>query len=196
MRYTSTELLNKLYAQTEKHIDKAISVWQTTPGAIFNHSAAAGKWSAAQCLEHLNSYSRYYLPAIEKALQAAQKPPAGIFKSGWLGNYFFQLMLTDSAGNARKKMKSPKYHRPPDTLNAVGGLTEFISQLEKLGTLLTLAQQVNLNELKVPVSIAPFIKLKLGDTFLFYTAHIQRHVLQADRALQAAGAINKQSATF
>ncbi|WP_315818041.1 DinB family protein [Paraflavitalea speifideaquila] len=28
---------------------------------------AAGKWSVAQAIEHLNSYGRYYLPLMQKA---------------------------------------------------------------------------------------------------------------------------------
>lgn len=32
-----------------------------------------GKWSAVQCLEHLNTYGRYYLPALDQAIKKAEK---------------------------------------------------------------------------------------------------------------------------
>jgi DinB superfamily len=188
MKYLSKALTDGLYAQTEISISKAVSVWQQMPTEFFTAQPGPGKWSAVQCLEHLNSYGRYYLPAIEKAINSNKHlQPATHFKSGLLGNYFYKLMLPALNGTVKKKMRSPKDHRPAEQLNTVQVLAEFISQLEKLGQLISLSQQTDLNKVKVPISIAPFIKLKLGDTLLFYTAHIQRHLQQAARAMQAAG---------
>jgi hypothetical protein len=49
--------------------------------------------------------------------------------------------------------------------------------------LLEQAKQIDLNRTKVPISIAPFIKLKLGDVFMFLVAHNFRHVLQVNNAI-------------
>jgi uncharacterized protein (DUF2164 family) len=188
MKYLSEVLLNDIYNQTEAAIEKAISHWQQLSPGILSQPPGAGKWSAAQCLEHLNSYGRYYLPAIEKAFTASSIPPAINFKSGILGNYFYKLMLTDSNGKIRKKMATPKNHQPPANPDAALVLSEFITQLEKTGQLITAAKQKNLDKVKVPISIAPFIKLKAGDVWLFFVAHILRHIQQAERALETAGA--------
>ena len=188
MKYVSKTLLDGLYAQTESHITKAVTGWQQMPTEFFTAQPGPGKWSAVQCLEHLNSYGRYYLPAMEKAIgKEDQQADHACFKSGLLGNYFYKLMLPGSNGIPTKKMRSPKDHRPAEQLNTAQVLSEFISQLEKLEQLITRSQKRDLNRIKVPISIAPFIKLKLGDVLLFYTAHIQRHLLQAERAMLAAG---------
>lgn len=197
MKYLSKKLLDGLYAQTETNITKAITQWQQMPTEFFTAQPGPGRWSAVQCLEHLNSYGRYYLPAMEKAISKAdQQLYYTYFKSGLLGNYFYKLMLPDLSGNPKKKMGSPKDHRPAEQLNTVQVLSEFISQLEKLEQLISLSQKRDLNKIKVPISIAPFIKLKLGDTLLFYTAHIQRHILQAERAMQAAGYLPEKVITY
>ncbi|HMK03990.1 MAG TPA: DinB family protein [Ferruginibacter sp.] len=189
MKYLSSQLLDDLYQQTEKNISKAIIEWQRIPGHQMTTQPGPGQWSAAQCLEHLNSYGRYYLPAIEKAINRPGKPKAAVyFKSGWLGNYFYKIMLPGNDGRPKKKMRSPKDHQPSLALNAVEGLNEFISQLELLGRLLTDARDIDINNAKVPISISPFIKLKLGDVFLFFIAHLNRHMLQAERALKCAEA--------
>ncbi len=194
MTYTSATLLDGLYAQTENHINKAISEWQFISNSQMTAQPAPGAWSASQCLEHLNSYGRYYLPAIERAIaKAACTKPSAHFKSGWLGNYFYKLMLPENNGRVKKKMKSPKDHQPGLELNAAKVINEFISQLEVLGRLLTQARGIDMNTSRVPISISPFIKLKLGDVFLFLTAHISRHVLQAERALQAANTREQHS---
>jgi uncharacterized protein (DUF2164 family) len=195
MKYLSSALLDDLYNQAEAIIEKVIRDWQQLPHHILNKPPGTGKWSAAQCLEHLNSYGRYYLPAIEKAFTASSAQSAMDFKSGLLGNYFYKLMLTDSSGNIRKKMAAPKNHQPSANLNAAVVLSEFISQLEKTGQLLISARQKNIAKVKVPISIAPFIKLKAGDVLLFFIAHILRHVQQAERALQSAGAFANSGST-
>jgi uncharacterized damage-inducible protein DinB len=188
MKYVSKSLLENLYEQTEQTIKKAISEWQQLPADYLLAQPGEGKWSAAQCLEHLNSYGRYYLPAMESAIEAGKgTTPRPQFTSGWLGNYFYQLMLVDEKGTVKKKMKAPKDHRPAVHLNAAHVLSEFISQQEQLLQLVTKAQAVDIQAARVPISIARFIKLSLGDTLLFYIAHIGRHVAQAEKAMMAAG---------
>jgi len=49
--------------------------------------------------------------------------------------------------------------------------------------LLTQARQADLSATRVPLSIAPFLRLRLGDVFGFNVAHNERHVQQALRNL-------------
>jgi len=184
MKYMTEQLLEGLHNQAEKQISNAITDWQQLPYEMLIASPGPGRWSAIQCLEHLNSYGRYYLPQIKKAIQANQdKSPSQSFKSGWLGNYFYSLMNLPNDGKPARKMQSPKNHQPAPFPDPSVVMHEFISQLETLGMLIMQAKNVDLNQVKVPISIATFIKLKLGDVFLFYTAHISRHMAQAERAL-------------
>jgi hypothetical protein len=181
-----SELIEALQQQTEQHIQLAISQWQNKSVAPFNIHPQPGSWSAAQCLEHLNIYGRYYLPAIENAIAKVikvQSKRSNIFKSGWLGNYFTNLMKPGANGSLKKKMKAPANARPQPELNTTAVIAEFIDQQEKLLQLLEKAKDVDLNKARVPISIAKFIRLKLGDVFMFLIAHNQRHILQAERAL-------------
>jgi len=52
--------------------------------------------------------------------------------------------------------------------------------------LLEEAKSVDLNAVRISISIAKFIKLKLGDVFMFLIAHNLRHVKQAERAIAVA----------
>lgn len=176
------QLLDQYYQQTEAMLDKAVKEWQNLPPQKLNQEPAPGSWSAAQCLAHLNAYGNYYLPAIEKAIQEAQaagSKPSPEFNSSWLGAYFTKVMQPDS----KTKMKSPANAIPPTFLNPAETLAQFIDQQERMLKLIEKARTVNLNQVRIPISIAQWIRLKLGDTFGFYTAHHRRHVLQAERAL-------------
>lgn len=182
--YQTQELINDLQQQTESFIDKAVTDWQMMTYKQFAYNVTPERWSANQCLQHLNSYGHYYLPAIETAIVLCKnKLPNATFTSGWLGNYFINLMQPKQDGSLSKKMKSPKNHQPQDNATSHLVIAEFIDQQEKLLKLLEEAKQLDLNKIKVPISISPFIKLKLGDVFMFLIAHNQRHILQAEKAL-------------
>jgi DinB superfamily len=181
--YNRDTLIDDLLNETEIILKKAIE-WQLIPHGKFALKPSPESWSANECLQHLNSYGRYYLPAIEKSIaQVKNSNPTDEFSSGWLGNYFTKLMLPTKEGKLSKKMKSPKDHTPKTIIESHIVITEFIDQQEKLLQLLTLAKKIDLNKSKVGISIAPFIKLKLGDVFMFLMAHIVRHTQQAERAL-------------
>jgi DinB superfamily len=182
--YQTTVLLDNLYQKTESFLEKAIREWQLLPAEQLNRQPAPNAWSAAQCLEHLNVYGRYYLPALKKAINNAEKLPSSTFKSGWLGDYFYRLMLPNTEGVLKSKMKAPKDAIPPTQLNATVVIAEFIDQQEQLLQLIEQARAVNIGSVRIPISLTKWIRLKLGDTFLFVTAHNERHILQAERALK------------
>lgn len=184
-------MLDSLQIQTERHLQKAIADWQNLPPKLLTTPPAARKWSAAQCLEHLNFYGKFYLPAIEAAIERARangSRPAKKFQSGWLGGRFTKMMLpvSDGGDGLKNKMSAPKNARPSAAPDPAVALAEFIEQREKMIGLLTAAAEVDLNSVRVPISLARWLRLKLGDVLMFMTAHDFRHLLQAERAVSLA----------
>lgn len=189
----SKALLDALHRQTEQFLQKAITEWQMLPATTMQQSPAPGQWSMAQCLEHLNIYGRFYLPAIEKAIQQGKTKghlAVANYSPGWLGAYFTNLMRPGAAGQLKSKMKAPKNAIPAAQPDARAMLAEFIDQQETMLKLLDSASLVHLERLRVPISLTPWIRLQLGDTFSFVIAHLERHVLQAGRALEATQTIS------
>lgn len=182
-KYKSVELLNQLQADTRRLILTANLLKTIDPG-ILQEQPSAGKWSVIQILEHLNSYGNYYLLAIETSLKQGT-PAIEFFKPGWLGNYFTKLMKPRENGTIIYKMSSPKDHRPQDHPDAFPVLNTFLEQQHYLLQLLEVAKSKNIGRVKVPVSLAKFIKLKAGDTFRFLIAHEQRHFVQVQHTLVA-----------
>ena len=189
--FNSNQLIDDLHQQTESFLNEAVQQWQMLPPAIMLHKEAPEKWSAAQCLMHLNSYGDYYLPAIAKTIDEAisrQWLSKKDFKSSWLGNFFTEMMLPKDASGSVKKMKAPKNHTPIVNDNSDAAIATFIDQQEKMLQLLEKARTIDLRKTKTPISISKLIKLPAGDTFRFLVAHNYRHVLQAKRAIQNAQA--------
>ena len=175
----SIQLLNQLEDQVETHVQQVISQLQNLPQTILLKSASNGGWSIAQCLDHLNGYGDYYLPAIENALDKSKVPATMTFKSTWLGSYFTKMMDPDSG---KRKFKTFKNHEPKQSLDPNAVVAEFLRQQEFLMKYLRLSHSKNLNT-RVPISISRLIRLKLGDVFQFLIAHNERHMRQAFRNL-------------
>lgn len=146
-----------------------------------------GQWSIVQILEHLNSYGRYYLPAIDRALSTSTSKREAWFNSGFWGNYFTNMLRPKNVFEIKNKMKAPKDHIPDNNLNADKVLQEFVDQQHRLLQLLDHAKTKSMNSIRVPISISKLIKLRLGDTFRFFIAHEQRHFVQARNTLRAVG---------
>jgi hypothetical protein len=167
--------INQFIVEQEKQIEEQLetairSFQQLSEQQLLE--ATHGGWSIAQCLWHLNSYGNFYLPLIQKIISQSGNS-ATAHKSGWLGNYFTRLMQPHAV-----KMKAFKNHIPPEQLDAYQEVAIFIHQLETLLTHLRKVTTWHLNQ-RIPISISPFIRLKLGDVFLFIIAHNKRHVKQA-----------------
>lgn len=175
----SLNLLHDLEARVETSLHVTIHTLQNLPSDILLQPAATGGWSIAQCLEHLNSYGEFYLPQIHRALDKHTSIASENFRSGWFGAYFIQMMLPESG----KKYKALKKHIPASDLNAAAVVATFIHQQEALLSYIRAAKHHDLNKIKIPISISPFIKLKLGDVFQFIIAHNERHMEQAKRNL-------------
>ncbi len=175
------ELLFMLEHKVEAQLQDAIRIFQNLDETLLLRPSTSGGWSIAQCLEHLNSYGHYYLPRIQHSIeQAPEKNSGQLFKSSWLGNYFVQMM---DPATSRKKYKAFRGHIPPPELEPYEVVGEFIRQQEMLLKLLNEAQRIDLNTLKIPLSISHWVKLKLGDIFGFIVAHNERHLIQAKRNL-------------
>lgn len=180
-----------LLATLQGHVDELLKTVNThfvnASDEALLRQPAPEKWSAAQCLDHLNAYSRFYVPAIEKAIQgklagSLAPVPSPVFKSGWLGNYFTNMMKPKTDGQPGMKMQAPKAYRPLADLDARKTVNEFIEWQQQTKALLDRAKLVNLEQIKIPTTLGSWLKFSLGDTFRFVIAHEQRHMAQALRA--------------
>ncbi|HET6994414.1 MAG TPA: DinB family protein [Chitinophagaceae bacterium] len=183
MKIRTTELIEQLQADVRQLILKT-EYLQTEETRTLIIQPAAEKWSITQVLEHLNSYGRYYLPAIEKSLAESRKPGREWFKAGWLGNYFTKIMRPGVDGKIANKMQAPRNHRPRMIFDADSVINDFLEQQYILLNLLQDATKKDIGNIRTPVSISRFIRLKTGDTFRFLIAHEQRHFVQIDNTLK------------
>lgn len=194
-KVNSHSLLDQLQSDIREIILQSSALKQMDRHFLEQHPSA-DKWSVAQVLEHLNFYSSFYIPAIEKKLHLHQTIPHPYFHPGWLGNFFTNLMKPAADNRIVKKMKSPKNALPSAQPNAGKMLEEFLQYQHQLLTLLNISKSANLDTIRIPTSLSKLIQLKLGDTFRFFIAHEQRHFVQIQNVLHAVEYSVKEEEIF
>lgn len=160
-------------------------------GAL-NFKSTPDSWSILECLEHLNRYGDFYLPEIEaRILNASPEAAKHQFRSGWLGNYFVKMIRVKDG--SIKKMKTVKSMDPSASSLDRLVLDRFFKQQKRYLQLLQEARQYDLQGIKTRISILPFFKMRLGDTFRFLIYHHERHLLQVQRILQVVATTRPSS---
>jgi hypothetical protein len=173
-----------LHQMVEKHLSYAVSDFQNLSPEALVKPEMDGKWSVAQCLEHLNSYGDYYLPAVEHVIANVNlnhRKQVDFYQSGWFGNYCIQLM------EGSQKFKAFKKHVPPLGLDGHAVVARFIQQQEGWLRILEQCNAIDINHIRVPISISKLVTLRLGDVLGFVKAHDERHLMQAKRVLKTIG---------
>lgn len=153
----------------------------------FNQQPRLNKWSVAQVIEHLNTYNRFYLPEIGKALANFSRHLSNHsvnFNPGFIGNYLTQMMRPNNSGQVTNKMKAFKKHIPSSALNAEVVLQEFLEAQTQFAHLVQQSASYDLNKIKIGMSTSRLIRLKLGDLLSVLIVHQQRHFIQIDEVLK------------
>ncbi|MFK8104496.1 MAG: DinB family protein [Saprospiraceae bacterium] len=183
MKSTNAVLIEDLIQRTKQVLNDTMPLLALEE-SVLNQKVDATAWSVLECIAHLNYYGDFYLPEIKQRIQNAPvHVEEQVFKSGWLGNYFSNSMLPKAKLNKMKTFAS---------MNPVGSkldksiLSKFVEQQKEMLDLLHSARRISLTKTKTAISLTKWIQLRLGDTFRVVIYHNQRHLVQAQKALQHA----------
>ncbi|MEM6684487.1 MAG: DinB family protein [Bacteroidota bacterium] len=179
---TSKAVLQELAALTQENLHAA-ERFKAQSQIVLNWKQHPKSWSALECIEHLNRYGNFYIPEITQKIKTATHEATKNFQSNWLGTYFSKTVAYKERLN---KMKTFASMNPLNSTLDMQTLDTFIKQQHQIIALLHQAQYVNLDKTKTAISISKWIKLRLGDTFRVLIYHNERHIKQAEIALQMA----------
>jgi hypothetical protein len=178
---TTLELRTTLSEITNHNIQQATSWMSKLSEKQLNWRPNPGIWSIAEVLAHLNSYARYYHPAIQKKIETTRfRNTKEDFLSSPLGRSAWKSMKLGRLNNVKRKFKAPKGHNPSIDQDLVQGneLTDFLDQQQEFLKIIDGSLGVNLRKVKIPISISKIVRLRLGDALLFITYHNERHMQQ------------------
>lgn len=172
-------VLEDLKKRTQLVIDELEAFREENDEAL-SWKAAPDRWSALECIEHLRYYSDFYIPEIDKRLRNGRGyQEENSFRSGWLGNYFAEMMKPEGKKMSTLKKTDPSHHHVDRQ-----ALPAFRKQQDEMHTLLQRADDADLTRTRAGISIAPWLTLRLGDILRVVVYHNERHILQARRSLE------------
>lgn len=144
----------------------------------FNWRPAPGKWSIAECIDHLRVSGVPMLPRIAKATEQARANQTfgrGPFHHSFLGNLFVRLLEPPP----RFKGRAPKILVPTPDRSIAELAPEFMTLQDQLQRRIREANGIDLARVKIVSPITKFVKLSLGQWFALLAAHERRHLWQA-----------------
>lgn len=151
--------------------------------AQFTWQPAPNAWSVAQCIDHLNSTAREYLPMLDEGIADAIR--RGLYTPGpYTYNWIGRVMAWLVDPNTRIRARTPKAFQPPvgrprhDVMAAFRAYqVQFIDRLRQ-------ANGLDLARSRVASPAARWIRMSLGSGFAMMIAHERRHLQQARRVLE------------
>jgi uncharacterized damage-inducible protein DinB len=176
------ELLQKMNVDLMLIVQTVENELSRLDNKTLNRKPSAESWSAAECLEHLNRYSRFYNPELAKKQEKLLDKPKIIktFSSNWLGKKFIEMMR-----KTNKKHKTLKHMNPTgSTLDAAEVVREFLGHQKQLSEIIHRSEGIDWQASVIPVEFFKLLKMSFGDAILFVIEHEKRHLAQALRALK------------
>lgn len=138
------------------------------------------RWSALECLGHLNRYAAHYLPRLEEKAGRAPERDRQEFKPGLLGKPFARAMHVSGRS---KPMRSPGKMNPLGAVLDRAVVDEFVAYQRRYAGVVESLEGRELRGSRIPVSAFPIVRLHLGDMLYTLVWHNERHVAQAREAL-------------
>lgn len=159
--------------------------------ATFNRGPDGGGWSAAECIDHLNTTLRLYLPVLTESIEEARE--RGLVDGRRDGRTLLGRVLTWSQEPpVRFRMKTYDEIRPriaeDEGLDPEAALDEFEALHEELIVRINESRDLDRRRVKVRSALDRRLTLSLDDWFAFLAAHGRRHLWQAEQVLAQVAA--------
>jgi len=158
--------------------------------AAWSRHPSPGKWSAADCVEHLNITSRAYVPLLRDANTEARllhAEPETHYKTDAIG-WFMTKMIGPMRhiGKLRLvKIKTTPKFVPKGGQSRSQLLSEFVRLQADLITLIRSADGLPLDRVKIVSPFGGRMKYNAYSAIVIVARHQHRHIDQAEEASHA-----------
>jgi hypothetical protein len=160
------------------------------PDVTFNRKPEPNAWSVGECVVHLNTVSKGYLPAIEAAASRTEPRGEGPFEYGFLARKFIDVLRPGGRPiPTAPAMKPPATVGPQSDVDRHRALARFHADTERFLDAIEAADGLDLARVKVRSPFLPLLRLPLGAILEALGHHAVRHVAQAERAAAQGSAV-------
>jgi len=179
--------LDEFRAEFERLSAEADQLTTGLTDAQFNWHPESGGWSVAQCVEHLNTTARAYLPVVDEGIADAIR--RGLYGKGpFRYNLIGRVLVRSLDAPPRMRFKAPKIFMPPPRRGRQETLAAFRAFQVQYIDRLRQANGLDLARARVSSPAAyGWLRMPLGSSFALMAAHERRHLWQSRRILASPG---------
>lgn len=166
----------------EQFEDLKISARKVVEGLTeeqFNAQPAPHKWSIAECIDHLNSSYRAYIPVIKKVIKNNTNETVNN-PDNFKIRFRFKLSNAWLEPPYKMKMKTFDLLVPDEKLNKEKTISKFISLTDEFIDFIKISEKVDLKCTIVISPVTSALKFRLGELYPFIASHNRRHLWQAE----------------
>lgn len=167
--------------QFEAIVADARALVEPLSDSDFNRQPAADRWSAGQCLEHLNITERSMLERMRPAAEEVRQrgwPAAGPTRHGFI----MRLLIGSMEPPPKRRFRTGAAFVPPSRISKDQALADFRRLHDEVFRLLERVDGYDLGAAKVQSPFSKLLRYKLGSAFALMAAHDRRHLWQAREA--------------
>jgi DinB superfamily len=181
---TGTSQIDSLLDQLRANLRQAEQIFDSHTTGQLQHHPGQGRWSATECVAHLNLSNRAYLPLLDSAIeQLCEKKllGSGPFRLSWNARLLKYWLEPPS----RLRLPTGAGFQPREVKDIAVTLGEFQSIVKVLEEKLNSARGFALDRVKIISPFAGNMNYSAYSAFVLITAHNRRHLWQAEQALSS-----------
>jgi len=170
------------FGHAQERLDRLVDLIPEERWAVRNDPA---RWSAGECIAHLNLTNAAYVPRIRKALEEARKLPrvvGGSYKRDMFGKLFAMMVgPLPKLGKARVgRVKTTAGFIPSGSFPKQQTLAEFKRlQLELVG-MVKESDGLAIDKVSIASPFGEKIHYNVYSTYVILPRHEERHIQQAE----------------
>lgn len=148
----------------------------------FETRPAEGKWSAAECIVHINTTNKKYYINLKESFKSNGNLNLTYkeYKPRFIASKFINMMKP----GGKMKFKAPRVFMSNYNGDLENTIKDFIKLQDEFITLAEQSRNYDMSKTKTASPVIKFFKLQLGEAFMVIIEHQKRHLLQAENALR------------
>ncbi len=178
--------LSELIVGVESNSAEARAKFGALNKEQLNWKPSAESWSVGQCLDHLIKGDAELVARIGPIIKGEHKTTF-VERLPFLPKFFGGFLLKAVAPENPKKMKNPKVIDPEQSDIEADVVERYLDIQKKASAVMQSSDRVDLEKTIMTSPIASFITYSVMDGFRVIVTHDKRHLLQAERVMQADG---------
>jgi hypothetical protein len=185
--------LDDLEAQFNAARERAQALVDSAGAELCSTPPAAGSWSAAECIQHLNISADAYLPIWQQIIANAgprKKEISSPYRTDFWGRLFPWILEPP----ARIRSKTPVPFEPVECEGIGSVLGGFVERQERIVAAVRRCRGRAIDHVKMGSPVDRRIRYSIWSSFLIVAAHQRRHLWQAEQAVRSLRSVKQPSA--